>query len=176
MKRKKTLMMSPRCVVQPCWHSCSLRAGCRAGPGVSPRPAILGPGPGTPCSAQPASLSVPSLPASPQPEGAQSALSLLCLLISVPILWVSVAPPCLSLSALSCPPCALSSPPRSGLSQDRLPPSQPFTLHLTLAPQDLGAPSPRRQKGSCSFLGWEGVRAGWALFLSSATTGGGALV
>ena len=66
--------------------------------------------------------------------------------------------------------------PALGLSQDRLPPSQPFTLHLTLAPQDLGAPSPRRQKGSCSFLGWEGVRAGWALFLSSATTGGGALV
>ena len=29
-----------------------------------------------------------------------------------------------------------------------------------LAPRDPGAHSPGRQKGSCSFLGWEGMRAG----------------
>ena len=136
MKRKKTLMMSPRCVLQPCWHSCSLREGCRAGPGVFPRPAIPGPGPGTPCSAQPASLSVPSLPTSPQPEGAQSALSLLCLPISVPNLWVSVAPPSLSLSALSCPPRALSSAPRSRPFPG--PPAPQPALHLAPDPGSSG--------------------------------------
>lgn len=45
MKRKKKLMMSPRCFLQPWWHSCSLRAAPRAGPGVSPCPATPGPGP-----------------------------------------------------------------------------------------------------------------------------------
>lgn len=75
MKRKKMLTMSPRCIPQPCWHSCSLRAGYRAGPGVSPRPAIPGPGPGAPRSAQPPSLSAPSLPTSPQPEGTQPLFS-----------------------------------------------------------------------------------------------------
>lgn len=82
---------------------------------------------------------------------------------------VSASPPCPALlSALSSPP------PLSAFRRTACPPAQPFTLRLTLASQDLGAPSPWRQKGSCSFLGWEGVRAGWALFLSSATPGGGA--
>lgn len=142
MKRKKMLMMSPRCVLQPCWHSCSLRAGCRAGPGVSLRPAIPGPGPGTPRSGQLATASAPQplcpLSACLSPtEGTQSLCSRALAPTSVSQSQCqsrgSRSSVCLGLSALSCPPlCSVLTSPALGLSQDRLPPSP--ALHLAPDP------------------------------------------
>lgn len=150
MKRKKTLMMSPRCVLQPCWHSCSLRAGCRAGPGVSLRPAIPGPGPGTPRSGQLATAPAPSLSVPSVPSPQRKALRASVLEPSLPPLSVSPSQCrpcgsrpslCLGLSALSCRPlCFVHTSPALGLSQDRLPPSPALPL----------APDPGSSGPGCS--------------------------
>lgn len=124
----------------------------------SPAPAIPGPGPGA--------LGLPSPPASLPPLPTSPSLKALSL-YSRALSPTSGLSPDLSASpgrglsrpSVSQPLCpALSSVlclhlPALGLP-DRLPSSSSsFTLHLTWLLRTLGAPSPWRQKGSCSFLG-----------------------
>lgn len=75
MKRKKMLTMSPRCVPQPCWHSCSLRGrGTELGQGL-PAPLHPWPWPRGPYVCPAPQPLCPSLPTSPQPEGTQPLFS-----------------------------------------------------------------------------------------------------
>lgn len=183
MKRKKKLMMLPRCFLQPCWHSCSLSAAPWAGPGASPRPAIPRPDPRNPSHSAALVGSVPPLPASPQP-GTQSLSSRtlsptsglsLSLRLSVPwSRWPAFCPPssgptsCLwTFPRTACPSAQPRAPrgwpvscsPHWGLSPAPAP-GPAFHPAPSVTPQDPGTHSPWRRNGSYSFLGWEGVRAG----------------
>lgn len=182
-------MVLPRCFLQPCWHTCSLRAApwVRQGPRRAPPSPGLARGPfSCPRSAQPATVPAPQPALCPLCLRLPSlALSLSSRTLSLSRLWsVSQSqyqscgsqpvPPCLGLSGLSFSPlisvpalCPLLAFPRAACpsAQPRAPGGRPVPCRgqpcsCPRAGPSPGSSDPGAQSPRRQKGSWEGMRAG----------------